>query len=94
MRVFNYVQSHLNPNLKLFGILLTMFDGRSNLNSSVAEDVRRHFGNKVFSTAIPRNVTLGEAPSHGEPALIYDHRCLGSKAYVQLAAEFISRHAA
>ena len=91
MRVYNYVQSHLNPNLKLSGILLTMFDGRNNLSSSVATDVRRHFGDKVFSTAIPRNVKLSEAPSYGEPALVYDHRCMGSRAYVQLAAEFITR---
>lgn len=91
MRIFHYVRNRLNPTLNLCGILLTMFDGRNNLSGQVAEDVRRHFGSKVFTTLIPRNVRLGEAPSHGKPAVIYDNGCSGSRAYVQLAAEFVHR---
>ena len=91
MRIFHYVRGRLNPTLNLGGILLTMFDGRNNLSGQVAEDVRRHFGDKVFATLIPRNVRLSEAPSHGKPALIYDNDCSGSRAYARLAAEFVSR---
>ncbi len=91
MRVSHHVRSRLNPRLNLGGILLTMFDGRNNLSGQVAEDVRRHFGDKVFTTLIPRNVRLGEAPSHGKPALLYDNRSSGARAYVRLAAEFVNR---
>ncbi len=87
LRTINRVKSTLNPDLEIEGIVLTMFDKRNNLSSQVADDVREHLGDKVYSTIIPRNVRISEAPSHGIPALLYDHKCSGSKAYVKLAAE-------
>ncbi len=85
------VRSSLNPRLQLLGIVLTMVDKRNRLTEHVAEDVRAVMGNKVFTTTIPRNVRLSEAPSHGLPALLYDSRCAGSEAYVALAREFLQR---
>jgi chromosome partitioning protein len=89
MRTIERVQAGLNPRLVLQGVLLTMYDRRNNLCDLVAADVRGHFGNKVYETVIPRNVRISEAPSHGLPVLLYDHRCSGSQAYVQLAAEML-----
>jgi len=80
-----------NPHLRLLGIVLTMVDKRNRLSEAVAADVRAVMGSEVFATAIPRNVRLSEAPSHGLPALVYDMRCLGSAAYIQLAREVIER---
>ena len=91
MRTIERVQRALNPRLELQGVLLTMYDSRNNLSDSVALDVRGHFGAKVFDTMIPRNVRVSEAPSHGKPVLIYDHRCAGAQAYIQLAAEILRR---
>jgi len=91
MRTIERVQQALNPRLVLQGVLLTMYDRRNNLCDLVAADVRGHFGDKVYDTVIPRNVRVSEAPSHGLPALIYDHRCPGSQAYIQLAAEMLRR---
>ncbi len=88
------VRARLNPGLQLAGILLTMFDQRNNLSLQVAEDVRRHFGRRVFRTYIPRNVRLSEAPSHGLPCVLYDADCAGSRAYHRLAAEFLARQRA
>jgi chromosome partitioning protein len=88
------VQQALNPRLALHGVLLTMYDRRNNLCDLVAADVRGHFGEKVYDTVIPRNVRVSEAPSHGMPVLIYDHRCPGSQAYMRLAAEIMRRGAA
>jgi chromosome partitioning protein len=85
------VKSSLNPRLELLGILLTMVDRRNRLTEHVAADVRAVMGNKVFTTEIPRNVRLSEAPSHGLPALLYDSRCAGSEAYVALARELLAR---
>jgi chromosome partitioning protein len=85
------VQRALNPRLRLQGVLLTMYDRRNNLCDLVAADVREHFGDKVYDTVIPRNVRVSEAPSHGMPVLIYDHRCPGSQAYIRLAAEMLRR---
>jgi chromosome partitioning protein len=85
------VQRALNPRLALQGVLLTMYDRRNNLCDLVAADVRGHFGDKVYDTVIPRNVRVSEAPSHGMPALVYDERCAGSLAYVELAAEILRR---
>ena len=82
-----------NPGLRLLGIVLTMADRRNRLSEAVAADVRAVMGNQVFTTAIPRNVRLSEAPSHGLPALVYDLRCLGSVAYVELAKEVLERTA-
>ena len=88
------VRQALNPRLALHGVLLTMYDRRNNLCELVAADVRGHFGEKVYDTVIPRNVRVSEAPSHGMPVLIYDHRCPGSEAYMRLAAEIMRRGAA
>ncbi|MGH7093540.1 MAG: ParA family protein [Stellaceae bacterium] len=91
MRTIERVQRGLNPRLTLEGIVLTMYDRRNNLCESVAADVRGHFGAKVYNTVIPRNVRVSEAPSHGLPVLVYDHRCLGAQAYIQLAGELLRR---
>ena len=85
------VRARFNPNLSILGVALTMYDRRNRLSEQVAEDVRAVLGNVVFETVIPRNVRLSEAPSHGVPALIYDHRCPGSEAYIALARECIAR---
>jgi chromosome partitioning protein len=85
------VRASLNPRLEIEGIALTMYDDRVNLARQVAEEVRSHFGQKVYRTVIPRNVRLGEAPSFGKPIILYDIRSRGSEAYVSLAKEFIQR---
>jgi len=85
------VRDGLNPGLRLLGIALTMADKRNRLSEQVAADVRTVMGAQVFATAIPRNVRLSEAPSHGMPALVYDLRCLGSMAYIELAKEVLGR---
>ncbi len=85
------VRESLNPDLEIEGIALTMYDDRMNLARQVAEEVRNHFGDKVYKTVIPRNVRLGEAPSFGKPIILYDIRSRGSEAYVSLAKEFIRR---
>ena len=87
------VRDGLNPRLRLLGIVLTMADKRNRLSEAVAADVRAVMGAEVFATAIPRNVRLSEAPSHGLPALLYDTRCLGSTAYIELAREVLERSA-
>ena len=86
------VQGALNPALTIEGVLLTMYDDRTNLGQMVARDVREHFKDKVFNTIIPRNVRLGEAPSHGLPGVVYDTRSSGAAAYLALAQEVLSRH--
>ena len=91
MNTIQLVRDNLNPNLDIQGVVLTMFDKRNSLTDQVAQDVRAHFGDKVYQTVIPRNVRLSEAPSHGLPALIYDMKCAGSQAYIRLAAELIQR---
>jgi chromosome partitioning protein len=85
------VQQRFNKDLGIVGIALTMFDRRNRLTDQVADDVRSCLGNLVFEAVIPRNVRLSEAPSHGLPALVYDHTCSGSKAYMALARELITR---
>ena len=88
------VRASLNPGLDIEGVLLTMFDERTNLGQQVARDVREFFKEKVFRTVIPRNVRLGEAPSHGMPVLLYDVKSRGAQAYVALAREVLARTAA
>jgi chromosome partitioning protein len=83
------VKTRLNPHLSLGGILLTMFDSRNLLAHRVSEDVRKHFGDKVFKTIIPRNVRLSESPSHGLPIILYDIKSRGAMAYMELAQEII-----
>lgn len=85
------VKSAVNPSLEVEGIVLTMYDERINLARQVAEEVRNHFGEKLYKTIIPRNVRLSEAPSFGKPIILYDIRSRGSEAYVSLAREFIQR---
>lgn len=85
------VKQSLNPALALEGVLLTMYDGRTNLSIQVAEEVKRHFPGKVYATVIPRNVRLSEAPSHGKPVMNYDPYSRGAEAYLALAEEFISK---
>jgi chromosome partitioning protein len=87
------VRAALNPRLDIEGVLLTMFDERTNLGQQVATDVREFFKEKVFRTVIPRNVRLGEAPSHGVPAIVYDGKSRGAEAYVALAREMLERAA-
>lgn len=85
------IRSRFNPGLSILGVALTMYDRRNRLTEQVSDDVRAVLGRVVFDTVIPRNVRLSEAPSHGLPALIYDHRCAGSEAYIALAREVIDR---
>ncbi len=91
LRTIDLVKGSLNPGLDIQGIVLTMFDRRNNLSEQVAADVRKHLGEKVYQTVIPRNVRISEAPSHGLPAIVYDHKCAGSQAYIKLASELIQR---
>lgn len=86
--------SGANPNLQLEGIVLTMFDARTNLAQQVADEVRGHFGDKVFHSMIPRNIRISEAPSHGMPVVVYDSKSSGAEAYRSLAREFLKRRAA
>ena len=92
VKTVNLVKEALNPKLEIEGVLLTMFDGRTNLSIQVAEEVKKHFTEKVYKTVIPRNVRLSEAPSYGEPIIIYDPKSKGSKVYKELAKEVI-KHA-
>ncbi|GAB4388608.1 MAG: ParA family protein [Thermodesulfovibrionales bacterium] len=91
-RTLALVRSSFNPGLDIEGILLTMFDGRNTLARQVAEELRKHFGPKVYNTVIPRNVTLAEAPSHGRPALLYDARSRGAQSYLSLAKEMLGEN--
>jgi chromosome partitioning protein len=91
LQTIERIRARFNPELSILGVALTMFDRRNNLSAQVADDVRACLGKVVFETVIPRNVRLSEAPSHGIPALIYDHRCPGSEAYMSLARELIGR---
>ena len=89
MDTIDRVRRGLNPRLSLQGVVLTMYDGRNNLCEQVAADVRAHFGGKVYRTVIPRNIRVSEAPSHGLPVLVYDQRCAGALAYIDLATEIL-----
>ena len=91
MNTVRIVRRSLNPGLELEGVLLTMFDGRTNLALQVAEEVKHYFPGKVYATVIPRNVRLSEAPSHGKPITSYDRSSRGAEAYTALAAEFLKK---
>ncbi len=93
MKTIERIKVSLNPDLKIRGILLTMYDKRNKLSSQVEKEARDYFREKVYSTVIPRNVRLSEAPSHGIPVLIYDKTCLGSKSYFNFTDEFLSQEA-
>lgn len=94
LNTIRLVRSSLNPNLDLEGILLTMFDARTSLHKQVSLEVRKHFGDKVFETVIPRNVKISESPSHGKPIILYDIESKGSQAYLSLAKEIILKERA
>jgi len=94
MRTIDLVRASLNPRLEIQGVVLTMYDRRNSLSAQVAQDVREHFGDKVYATVIPRNVRVSEAPSFGKPVLIYDLKCAGSQAYLKLAREVVRRERA
>jgi chromosome partitioning protein len=85
------IKKRLNPDLDIEGVVLTMYDRRYNLTAQVEEDVRNYLGKQVFNTIIPRNVRVSEAPSHGKPAIIYDLKCIGSLAYIELAKEILEK---
>ncbi len=89
LRTFNLIKDSFNPDLEIEGILLTMFDGRNSLAHQVSDELRKHFGDKVYRTLIPRNVTLAEAPSHGKSVIQYDIRSKGAQCYLELAKEII-----
>ncbi len=88
-RTFTLIKDSYNPHLEIEGILLTMFDGRNTLAHQVAQELRNHFGDKVYNTRIPRNVTLAEAPSHGKPVILYDVHSKGARSYIELTEEII-----
>ena len=92
MTTVRMVKKNMNPKLSLEGVLLTMFDSRTNLSLQVAEEVKRHFPGQVYATVIPRNVRLSEAPSHGMPVLDYDPYSRGAEAYRMLAQEISAQH--
>lgn len=89
METIKLVKSRLNTSLDIQGVVLSMFDGRANLSIQVVEEVKRYFKGSVYTTLIPRNVRLAEAPSHGKPVIYYDSKCRGTEAYMELAEEFI-----
>jgi chromosome partitioning protein len=89
MKAITLIQNHLNPSLRIEGVLLTMYDARVTLSKSVAEDARKLFSNRVYKTMIPRNVRLSEAPSHGKPIVLYDPHCVGAESYRELAREVL-----
>ena len=91
MSTLRMVKKRINPSLEIFGVALTMFDGRTNFSTQVAQEVRRHFPGKVYATVIPRNVRLAEAPSHGLPVSVYDRHSRGAKAYKAMAEEIIKK---
>ena len=90
LKTVRLVRERLNPGLRVGGIVLTMFDGRTSLASQVRAEAQQHLGKQVMTTVIPRNIRLSEAPSHGKPIMLYDLRSAGSTAYLELAREVIS----
>ena len=89
METIKLVKSRLNPDIDIQGVVLSMFDGRANLSIQVVDEVKKYFKGSVYTTLIPRNVRLAEAPSHGKPVIYYDDKCRGTIAYMELAEEFI-----
>ena len=91
LKTVKLIQANLNPSIAIHGVVLTMYDRRNKLTEQIEQDVRGFLGNDVYKTVIPRNVRMSEAPSHGKPALVYDLKCVGSQAYLNLARELIQR---
>jgi chromosome partitioning protein len=92
LKTIEIIEKKLNPKIKIAGILFTMYDSRNRLTDQVERDVRSCLGNLVFDTTIPRNIRLSEAPSHGKAAVVYDHKCSGSRAYIDLAKEIVRKN--
>ena len=92
LKTIEIIEKNLNPKIKIGGILFTMYDKRNSLTQQVEDDVRKCLGGLVFKTVIPRNVKLSEAPSYGQPAIIYDHKCSGSIAYMELTKEILGNY--
>ena len=92
MNTVRLIKHHLNPSIDVEGVVLTMKDNRSNLVAQVSGEINKFFGKKVFNTAIPRNIRLAEAPSHGEPILLYDTSSKGAEAYLALTEEFLDKN--
>ncbi len=91
MNTIKLVVQHLNPALKIDGVVVTMYDGRALISKQILAEINKFFGKKMFTTVIPRNIRVSEAPSHGVPVMLHDPRCTGAKAYVSLAEEFLLR---
>ena len=91
MNTIKLVVKHLNEKLKIEGVVLTMNDNRAIISRQISAEIKKFFGKRVFETAIPRNIRLAEAPSHGVPIMLHDTRCSGAKAYYSLTEEFLSR---
>ena len=91
MNTIKLVVKHLNPSLKIEGVVLTMNDNRAIISRQISQEIRKYFGKRVFDTVIPRNIRLAEAPSHGKPILLHDTRCSGAKAYLALTEEYLER---
>lgn len=91
MNTVRLIKKHLNPDIEIEGVLLTMKDNRSNLVSQVADEIRKYFNTKVYNTTIPRNIRLAESPSHGKPIMLYDNKSRGALAYKSLCDEFLSK---
>ncbi len=92
MNTIKLVKKHLNPEIDVEGVILTMKDSRSNLVAQVSQEIRRFFGKKVYETIIPRNIRLAEAPSHGLPIMMYDNKSKGAVAYMELTEEFLKQN--
>lgn len=92
LKTIEIVEKKLNPKIKIAGILFTMYDKRNRLTEQVEDDVRKCLGELVFRTVIPRNIKLSEAPSYGKPAIIYDYKCSGAVAYIELTKEILERY--
>ena len=91
MKTIERIKRNFNPKLFIHGVVMTMFDTRSNLSKSVVKDVKEFFGRQIYDTVIPRNVRIPEAPSHGKPVMLYDFKSVGAQSYISLAGEFIER---
>ena len=91
MNTISLVRQHLNRSLKVEGVVLTMYDGRSLISRQIAAEIKKYFSKKLYEIVIPRNVRLSEAPSHGKPILLHDHTCMGARAYAALTEEFLKK---
>ena len=91
MNTIALVKQHLNPNLQIEGVIITMYDGRALISKQITAEIKKFFKKKLYEIIIPRNVRLAEAPSHGKPVMLYDPKCVGARAYRALTEEFLSK---